>query len=120
MIGESFIITGLLLIAAGSLYRSKRKRWALATLPLTVLPAVNALASFVCRFIIGIEFNFVTAVCIIMGALVVSCTWMGFLTATQLSRRKTRVPYLVGAIAFNVVITAVFLGQYYLDLEMGK
>ena len=92
MIGESFIITGLLIIAAASLYRAKRKKWAAATLPLAILPAVNALVGFTTSVVLKVKLNFVTEMCIIMGALIVSCTWIGFLTATLLNRRKARLP----------------------------
>lgn len=118
MLGESVIITGLLTIAAIGLLRSKRKKWALATLPLTVLPASNALIGFFCGIVLKIQLNFITAVCIIMGALIGSCTWIGFLSATVLSRRKARVPYLIGCIAFNIVLAAVFMGHYYSVFEM--
>ena len=113
MVGESFIITGLLLIAAASLLRSKRKKWAIATLPLTVLPAVNALVGFFGGVILKLKIGFVTNVCIIMGAMIVSCTRIGFLTATLLNRRKARIPYKIGCIAFNIILAAVFMGYYY-------
>lgn len=113
MIGESFIITGLLLIAAASLLRSKRKKWAIATLPLIVLPAVNALVGFFGRVILKIRIGFVTDVCILIGAMIFSCTWIGFLSATLLNRRKARIPYMIGSIAFNIILAAVFVGYYY-------
>lgn len=116
MAGESLIITGLLIIASASLFRAKRKKWALAVIPLAVLPAVNALAGFIAKVVLKVTFNFVTEVCIIMGALIVSCTWIGFLTATLLNRRKAGVPYMAGSIAFNILLAAVFLGHYYLVL----
>ncbi len=119
MIGESFIITGLLLIASASLFRAKRKKWAVATLPLAVLPAVNALVGFTAVVLLKAKLNFVTEMCIIMGALIVSCTWTGFLTATLLNRRKARLPYMIGSIAFNVILAAVFIHHYYLVLELG-
>ncbi len=119
MIGESFIITGLLLIASASLFRAKRKKWAIATLPLTVLPAVNALVGFMTGVVMKVKLNFVTEMCIIMGALIVCCTWTGFLTATLLNKRKARLPYMIGSIAFDVILAAVFIHHYYVALEMG-
>lgn len=113
MTGESFIITCLLIIAAASLFRAKRKKWAVAVIPLAVLPAVNALVGFVTKVVLDVTLNFVTEVCIIMGALVVSCTWIGFLTATLLNRRKARIPYMAGSIAFDILLAAVFMGHYY-------
>ncbi|MCM1060931.1 MAG: hypothetical protein NC452_11660 [Eubacterium sp.] len=117
MVGESFIITGLLLIAAGSLLKTKRKKWAIATLPLAVLPAVNALTGFVSGVIMKVTLGFVTEVCIIMGALIISCTWIGFLTATLLNRRKARIPYMIGCIVFDIILAAIYMGHYYLILE---
>lgn len=113
MIGESFIITGLLLIASASLLRAKRKKWAIAVIPLVVLPAVNALVGLFSKVVFDVTLNFVTEVCIIMGALIFSCTWIGFLTATLLNRRKEGVSYMAGSIAFDIVLAAVFMGHYY-------
>ena len=119
MAGESFIITCLLFIAMASLLRAKRKKWAIATLPLTVLPAVNTIVGFVTKVVLEVQLNFVTEMCIIMGALIISCTWTGFLTATILNRRKARVPYMICSIAFDVILAAVFIRHYYILLEIG-
>ena len=62
MIGESIIITALLFIIVMALLKSKRKKWAVATLPLMLLPAVNSLAKPFCVLVLKIDFTFVIAV----------------------------------------------------------
>ncbi len=113
MIGESFIITMLLLIVALGLVRSKRKNWALATLPLILLPAVNAVAKPFCMFVLDIEFTFVIAVWTILIAVMASCIWIGFLTATFLNKRKSRLIYMLGCTGFNIIIAAAFMWNHY-------
>lgn len=112
-VGESVIITTLLVIMAFSLVRAKRKRWAVATLPLMLLPAANSVAKPFCIFILGIEFTFVIAVWTILIAVMASCIWIGFLTAIYLSKRKNRIVYMMGCTVFNIVLAATFMWNHY-------
>lgn len=116
MTGECVIITLLLIFAALALLRAKRRKWAMAILPLMVLPVVSSLAGMVCEYMLKVEFRFIGAVIAIMIALIASCTWIGFLAATLLQKRKARVPYMVGCIAFDVILAAVILADYYTAL----
>lgn len=96
-----------------SLVRSKRKRWAAATLPLLLLPAVNSVAKPFCVFVLGIDFTFVIAVWTILIAVMASCIWIGFLTAVYLNKRKNRVVYMLSCTAFNIVLAAAFMWNHY-------
>lgn len=116
MAEECIIITILLIFAILAMLRYKRKRWAIAILPLLVLPVVSSVAGVVSEYILGVEFNFIGAVITIMTAMIVSCTWIGFLTATLLQRRKTRTSYMIVCIAFDVILAAVLLADYYTAL----
>lgn len=113
MVGESIIITILLSIMTVSLIRSKRKRWAVATLPLMLLPAVNSVAKPFCVFVLGIDFTFVIAVWTILIAVMASCIWIGFLTAIYLNRRKMRIVYMLSCTAFNIILAAAFMWDHY-------
>ena len=113
MIGESIIITALLLIIIITLLKSKRKKWAVATLPVMLLPAVNAMSKPFCVLVLRIDFTFVIAVWTILIAVMASCIWTGFLTATLLNRRKTRLAYLFGCTAFNIILAAAFMWNHY-------
>ena len=113
MIGESIIITALLFIIVMALLKSKRKKWAVATLPLMLLPAVHSLAKPFCVLVLKIDFTFVIAVWTILVAVMASCIWTGFLTATLLNKRKTRLAYLFGCTAFNIVLAAAFMWDHY-------
>lgn len=113
MIGESIIITALLLIIVITLLKSKRKKWAVATLPVMLLPAINAVAKPFCVFALKIDFTFVIAVWTILIAVMASCIWTGFLTATLLNKRKTRLAYLFGCTVFNIILAAVFMWNHY-------
>ena len=118
MAGECAVITVLLLFAAFALIRAKRRKWAIATLPLAVMPFVNVMAKVISEDILGIGYTFVVALIVIAIATVISCTWIGFLTATLLQKRKYRGAYLAGCIAFNVILAAILLLDYYTDLPL--
>lgn len=113
MIGESIIITALLFIIVMAMLKSKRKNWAVATLPVMLLPAINAVAKPFCVFVLKVDFTFVIAVWTILIAVMASCIWTGFLTATLLHRRKTRLAYLFGCTAFNIILAAAFMWDHY-------
>lgn len=113
MIGESIIITMLLVIMACSLLKAKRKKWAASTLPLMLLPAVNSVAKPFCVFILDIEFTFVIAVWTILIAVMASCIWIGFLTAIYLNRKKYRIAYMMSCTLFNIILAAAFMWNHY-------
>ncbi len=113
MIGESVIITALLFIIVTAMLKSKRKKWAIATLPIMLLPAINSIAKPFCVFVLKIDFTFVIAVWTILIAVMASCVWTGFLTATLLNKRKTRLAYLFGCTGFNIILAAAFMWDHY-------
>lgn len=112
MLGESVIITSLLLIIVLGLIRAKRRNWATATLPLMVVPSVNCLIKPVCDAI-NTTFTFDISVWALLIAVMVSCVWVGFLTGTLLNKRKYRVLYMIGCILFNVLLAGTFIFDYY-------
>lgn len=118
MAGECAVITLLLLFAAFALVRAKRKKWAVATLPLAVVPFVNVTAKLFSEKLLSIGYTFVVALIVIAVAMVISCTWIGFLTATLLQKRKYRFSYLGGCIAFNLLLTVILLMDYYTELPI--
>lgn len=112
MLGESAIITALMLIVILALLRAKRKKWALATLPLMLVPAVNCLISPVCSMI-NTDMTFEISVWVLLIAVMLSCVWVGFLTATLLNRRKARALYMTGCVLFNFLLAGAFIFDYY-------
>lgn len=113
MIGESVIITALLLIVVIAMLRSKRKKWAIATLPVMLLPFINAIAKPFCVLVLKVDFTFVIAVWTILVSVMASCIWIGFLSATLLHKRKTRLAYLFGSTGFNIILAAAFMWDHY-------
>lgn len=119
MLGESAIITGLLLVLTLALLRAKRKKWAMATLPLIVVPAANCLIQPVCSMI-NTDFTFEISVWVLLIAVMASCTWVGFYAATQLNRRKMRAFYMVGCVLFNFILAGAFVYDYYESFGFPK
>lgn len=118
MAGECAVITVLLLFAAFALIRAKRRKWAIATLPLAIIPFVNVMAKLFTETVMGRDYTFVISLVVIMTSMVISCTWIGFLTATLLQKRKLRTSYLLGSVVFNIILAVVLLVDYYMELPL--
>ena len=118
MVGECAVITLLLLFAAFALLRYKRRKWAIATLPLAVVPFVNYAAYLVSKYLLNAEYTFMVSLIVIAIAMVISCTWIGFLTATLLQKRKFRTAYLMGCFTFNILLAVILLLDHYAELPL--
>ena len=110
---ECGVITLLLVFIIGAFLRSKRRTWAFATLPLLLVPATHAVSIFIMGPVLKLKISLAMASIPIIIALVVSCTWIGFISATVLQRRKTRLTYLASAIAFEVALSLILISSYY-------
>lgn len=116
MLEECIIIFILLVFAAFGMLKSRRSRWFIAILPLLVIPFVNVAVNLFCSNVLNITLTIEIMATAITLALVISCTWLGFLTATLLGGRKYKITYLFGCIAFDVILALVILADYYKTL----
>lgn len=119
MVYQSLVITILLLFFVLACMRIKRRVWAGATLPIMVVPGVNCVCYFIVSFLMGLDYNFYFASLVILIALAISCTWIGFYCAMALPKKKTKTVYMIIAILFNLVLSFILVYDYYEKLVVA-
>ena len=111
---ECGVITILLLFLIGAFLRTRRNKWALATLPLLSVPATHMASIFIMGTVLGLEITLAMAAIPVIIALVAGCTWIGFYCAIQLQKKKSRITYLSVTIGFNIILSLILIGSYYI------
>mgnify|MGYP006874638096 CR=1 FL=1 len=113
---ECSVITLLMLFIVGAFIRARRKMWALATLPLFLVPSTHAISIFVMTIVLKLEVTLALAAIPIIIALVVSCTWIGFVAATMIRKKKSRISYLAICVGFDVILSLILISSYYFSV----
>ncbi len=114
MVVECLVIFGLILVVIVSCIRAKKKRYALATVPLLILPLTNVAAYFVSGGLAGLlpmdKFTVYTAINVI-SALVSSCL-VGMMSQ-KLLKKSSRAAYVIMSLIFNIVLAAILIYNMY-------
>ena len=112
MFFESLAITGIIIAIAIMYMRTQRKSYALATLPLALLPATNALLAWTSKYIEKVlPFDRITIwMTINVTAAIVSCLLIGIF-AQKLKRKYTKLTYMAMSVIFNVVLLMILLAN---------
>lgn len=113
MVYQSLVITILLFFFVFACMRTKRRVWAGATLPIIVVPCVNCTCYFIVAVVMGLEYNFYFASLVILIALAISCTWVGFYCAMALPKKKSKTVYMIITILFNLILSFILVLDYY-------
>lgn len=107
---ECGAITGIFILFVIIFFRTKRKEWALATLPLLIVP----LSDFVLELLIVKAFKIeVTAfggILMLVIAVAVSAAWIGA-AAGLLKHKRTKATYIGISNAFNVALAAILIND---------
>lgn len=107
---ECGAITGIFILFVIIFFRTKRKDWALATLPLLIVP----LSDFVLEILIVKAFKIeVTAfggILMLVIAVAVSAAWIGA-AAGILKHKRTKATYIGISNAFNIALAAILIND---------
>ena len=110
MIVECVVIAGLIFVVAMSYMRAKKRNYALATIPLLILPLANVISYFVSGGLSGMlpmdKFTVYTAINII-SALVSSC--LAGIMSDKFLRKFTKAAYIVMSLVFNIALAAILI-----------
>lgn len=110
MVVECFVIAGLIFVVTMSYMRAKKRNYALATVPLLILPLVNVISYFASGSLSGLlpmdEFTVYAAINII-SALVSSC--LAGIMSDKFSRKFTKAAYVVMSLIFNIALAAILI-----------
>jgi len=108
MVVECGIIAGVFAVMAISFFVKKRNLWALATLPLTIVPLVEFLMVLVIAPMFSAEMNPYVRILGLLIGVAVSCVWIGFVSVGMKSKSK-RFSYLGMTYVFNVLLAAILI-----------
>lgn len=110
MLIECVVIWGLIVVVSLMYIRAKKKDYALATVPLTILPLVNVLAytssGGLSKLFPMDEFTVYAALNIV--AVVISSCFVGIMSG-KFKKRATRVAYITMSLIFNIVLAAILV-----------
>ncbi len=104
---ECAVITAILVVIVVAFARKKRKTWALATVPLTLVPFVDFVLGLVV-YVFQINVSVFAGVLMLLLAVGASCAWIGF-AANGLKNKNTRLSYIFIANGFNLCLAAILI-----------
>ena len=110
MLVESMVIFGLIFAVAVIYLRRKKARYAVATVPLLLLPFMNIIANFLgdkLSNLLKMEY-FVVYSFLNLLAVVISCLIIG-ICSVKFSRKSTRVAYVAMSLIFNIALASILI-----------
>jgi len=107
---ESTVITGILFLVALSFAASKRKQFALAVIPLILVPAFHLLGYPLSPWIAGLLDTAVWRIYILIDVvgLILSCILLALLSF-RIKATRNRALFLVATCTFNVILAMIFI-----------
>lgn len=108
MVVECLVISGLIFVVVIAYLRSKKRHYALATVPLLILPLANVISYLVADNLsvhLPMDMFTVYAGINIISALVSSC-FVGIMSA-KFSRKSTKAAYVFMSLVFNIALAAI-------------
>ena len=112
MPSECLVISLILGILVFGFFRAGRKNWALAVLPLMVIPTVCGLVMYVVNDVAKTGYDAIMPVALVLGSLAVTCIWIGMSSMILIKTKKLRVPYVVATVAFSILLSIIILAKY--------
>ncbi len=116
MPSECLVVALILIMLIFGFLRAKRKNWAFAVLPLTVTPVLTGAIMYVAGDVMKISYSYTFPMSIIVGALAITCIWIGIASMTLIKTKKMRIPYVASTVAFSLAFSFLLLVQYQLAL----
>ena len=114
---ECGIIAAMFAIMSVGFFIKKRKLWAFATLPLTLVPFVEFVMDFMFARAFSLEPSPFVRIVGLLVAVAVSCVWIGFVSVGMKSKSK-RFTYLGTTYVFNVLLAALLIYNILNELSM--
>lgn len=106
---ECIVITGIFFLFVIIFFRSKRKEWAIATLPLT-----DVVLEFVLARIFKVEVTVFGGILALVIAVAASAAWVGA-AAGALKHKRTKATYIGISNAFNIALAAILINDILAD-----
>lgn len=107
---ECGVISILFLIMAVIFFRRSHKEWALAVLPLTIVPLTEFVLVLVIENIMHREIDVFGGILALVIAVVTSAIWI-VIASTKLKSKKTAATYVTITNLFNVALSAILINS---------
>ncbi len=107
---ECAVITALFVVIVIAFLRKKRKTWAVATLPLTLVPFAEAVMVLVFAKMLSITVDPYIRIIVLLIAVAVSCVWIGCASG-MIKNKKRRFTYIGITNLFNVLLAAILVND---------
>lgn len=105
---ECAVITGFFILMSIIFVRSRHKEWALATLPMTLVPLTDFVLETVVISSMHVNVNVFAGVLTIIIAVAISAAWIG-VSSQMLKSKKTSLTYVGISNVFNVLLSAIIV-----------
>ena len=107
---ECTVIAGFFILIIATFFFTKRRQWALATLPLLLVPLTDITVELLLIKALNVEVTAFGAILALVIAVAISAAWIGFL-AGHLDHKRYKASYIGITNLFNVALTAIIISH---------
>ncbi|MDE7230407.1 MAG: hypothetical protein K2N56_07990 [Oscillospiraceae bacterium] len=107
---ECGVISTLFLLMAIIFFRRKHTKWAIAVLPLTLVPLTEFVFAFIVEQIMKKEIDVFGNILALVIAVAAAAVWIA-IAAIKLKSKKTIVTYITITNLFNIALSAILIND---------
>ncbi len=110
---ECGVITAMLIVIMIVFLRKKRIPWAVATIPLMLVPFTEFVMDFLLWQLFGLHVSVFIRLIALLIAMAASCVWVG-MSSMSFKSKKVRISYIAVCNIFDIML-GIILIHYMLD-----
>ena len=107
---ECAVIAGFFILIIVTFFLTKRRQWALATLPLLLVPLTYVTIEYLLIQAFNVNVTVFGAILALVIAVAVAAAWVGFY-AGHLSQKRYKATYISITNLFNVALAAIVISN---------
>ncbi len=108
---ECGVIVGVFVLLSLIFFKRRQKEWAIATLPLTLLPFADFVLELIVTRMLKVEVTAFAAILVLVCAVVASAAWIGAATGTITAKhsKRTAATFIAISNIFNVALAVILI-----------
>lgn len=110
---ECGVITALLIVIMVVFLRKKRIPWAIATIPLMLVPFTEFVMDFLLWQLFSVQVSVFVRLIALLVAMAASCVWVG-MSSMSFKSKKVRISYIAVCNIFDILL-GIILIHYIID-----
>lgn len=112
-----YLVIFLVILAIVIIYAKNKKKYALATIPLLILPGINIAAYLLSgKLATLLPFEQITVYTVMNIAAALSSVLLVGIWSNRFHRKSTKVTYVVMCLLFNIILACIFVYNEYMML----